>query len=298
MKAINRYTSQILLLIGCFILLSFVLLPLLNLGNKRVKGWHDGTLKVVNNDLVLDDTVVLCHFVPVVGGSIFMGYVDSLKWTHHDSTSSTVNEFNYRNNYVHSFLIGEIPVTVHLCLAVESGKLPLHNRLSMLSGLNPIQIFYKKDDVQSFIDTLNQKTGRTFRLPTNEEWEFAARGGMKSRGFKYSGSNQIRDVAWYNGNCKETHSVKKKMPNELGIYDMSGNMWECTSTPIYKTSPTLRMMHDWMDPNDENTPLLKKTLECLACRGGAWDSPEEECSLDYLPKRNFSEFCIRLVLEY
>ena len=70
-------------------------------------------------------------------------------------------------------------------------------------------------------------TGKNFRLPTEAEWEYAARGGNKSRGYKYSGSNNIEDVAWYNGNSGgETHPVRTRQANEIGIYDMSCNVWE------------------------------------------------------------------------
>lgn len=83
------------------------------------------------------------------------------------------------------------------------------------------------NDCQDFITKLNAKTGLKFRLPTEAEWEYAARGGNKSQGYKYSGNNDIELVAWYEGNSgKETHSVGTKQPNELGIYDMSGNVWE------------------------------------------------------------------------
>ena len=83
------------------------------------------------------------------------------------------------------------------------------------------------DDCQEFIRKLNSMTGQNFRLPTEAEWEFACRGGNNSRGYKYSGSNYIDNVAWYDGNSgKKTHPVATKSPNELGIYDMSGNVWE------------------------------------------------------------------------
>ena len=82
-------------------------------------------------------------------------------------------------------------------------------------------------DCQEFIRKLNSMTGQNFRLPTEAEWEFACRGGNNSRGYKYSGSNNLGSVAWYDGNSgNKTHPVGTKAPNELGIYDMSGNVWE------------------------------------------------------------------------
>ena len=83
------------------------------------------------------------------------------------------------------------------------------------------------DDCQVFITRLNELTGQNFRLPTEAEWEFAARGGNKTQGYRYAGSNTADDVAWYEDNSELlTHRVGTKAPNELGLYDMSGNVCE------------------------------------------------------------------------
>lgn len=95
-------------------------------------------------------------------------------------------------------------------------------------------------DCQEFIKKLNALTGKQFRLPTEAEWEYAARGGNKSRHTQYSGSDDIDSVAWYDG---KTHPVAKKTPNELGLYDMSGNVWEwcndCYGDDYYAKSPAV-----------------------------------------------------------
>ena len=101
------------------------------------------------------------------------------------------------------------------------------------------------NDVQVFIQKLNTFSGKKYRLPTEAEWEYAARGGNKSMKYKYSGSNDINAVAWYSANSgQKTHFVGTKAPNELGIYDMSGNIsewcsdWYGSYTNAAQTNPT------------------------------------------------------------
>lgn len=119
------------------------------------------------------------------------------------------------------YCMGETEVTQALWKAVM-GRNP-----SKWTGDNLPVENVSWNDVQKFIRKLNQKTGRNFRLPTEAEWEYAARGGSQSRGYQYSGSNTLDNVAWYDGNSgSQTHPVKTKQPNELGLYDMSGNVWE------------------------------------------------------------------------
>ena len=153
------------------------------------------------------------RMVYVQGGTFSMGSNDS--GAHDDE--QPVHSVTLSDYY-----IGETEVTQQLWCAVM-GSNPSHFTGNSQRPVERVSW----DDCQTFIRKLNELTGKNFRLPTEAEWEYAARGGNKSRGYKYSGSDTLTDVAWYDDNASSTtHPVKQKRSNELGLYDMSGNVWE------------------------------------------------------------------------
>ena len=127
----------------------------------------------------------------------------------------------HRVTLTNDFYIGKYEVTQKLWKAV------MRSNPSYFKGDDLPVEGVSWNDCQAFISELNAMTGKRFRLPTEAEWEYAARGGNKSRGYQYSGSNTLGDIAWYKGNSgSKTHVVGEKLSNELGIFDMSGNVWE------------------------------------------------------------------------
>ena len=142
----------------------------------------------------------------------------------------------------------------------------------------------------TFIAKLNNLTGKQFRLPTEAEWEFAARGGNASKGYKYSGSNDIDEVAWYSNNSRnKTHEVGMKLPNELGLYDMSGNVWE--------------WCNDWYDDYSSTSqinPTGPSSGSSRVNRGGSWLIPARGCRVSFrnntTPSNTITSMGLRLVL--
>ena len=159
---------------------------------------------------------VTFKMITVQGGTYTMGATSEQGSDAYDCEKPAHSET------VSNFMIGETEVTQELWQAVM-GSNPSYFTGDLQCPVEMVSW----DDCQTFISRLNQLTGQNFRLPTEAEWEYAARGGNKSNGYKYSGSNDVNAVAWYVENSSgRTHSVKTKQPNELGIYDMSGNVWE------------------------------------------------------------------------
>ena len=168
------------------------------------------------DNLILTVSDVTYKLVYVDGGTFTMGA------TREQGSDAESNEKPSHSVTLSSYHIGETEVTQALWQAVM-GSNP-----SEITGdsRRPVEMV-SWEDSQRFISRLNSLTGQHFRLPTEAQWEYAARGGSKSRGYKYSGSNDLGTVAWYEGNSSSTtHPVKTKSPNELGLYDMSGNVWE------------------------------------------------------------------------
>jgi formylglycine-generating enzyme required for sulfatase activity len=149
-----------------------------------------------------------------------------------------------------SFSIGKYEVTQSDWMAIM-GSNPSHYQENTERPVEQVSW----NDVQEFLRRLNAKLTAKYRLPTEEEWEFAARGGLESKGYRYSGSENPNDVAWYENNSGNTpHAVGSLKPNELGIYDMSGNIWEWCSD-FKKAYPC--------DP-------MGKTFESRVLRGGTF----------------------------
>ena len=213
------------------------------------------SITFVNKTTTYTVNGVSFKMLPVAGGTFQMGAQST------DPNGQNYDaEANSYENPVHqvtlsAFTIGETEVTQALWEAVM-GSNPSYFKDPVL----PVeQVSW--DDCQTFLTKLNQLTGKTFRLPTEAEWEYAARGGNESTGYKYSGSNTIGNVAWYydNGGSK-THAVGTKQANELGIYDMSGNVWEWCS--------------DWYDSygsSSQTNPTGAASGSYRVLRGGSWN---------------------------
>lgn len=216
-------------------------------GHEEAKNYID----IIAKYNQLDSTIknLINNMVYVDGGTFMMGSDDS---------DAYADEKPVHRETVGSFSIGKYEVTQKEWNAVM-GSNP-----SRFKGDNlPVECV-SWNDCQEFIRKLNSLTGRNFRLPTEAEWEYAARGGNRSNGYKYSGSNDINNVAWYDGNSGNmTHNIGTKAANELGLHDMSGNVWEWTSS---------RECSDYSQPRNSSH---------LVFRGGSWPDIARDCRVSY-----------------
>ena len=216
--------------------------------------------------------------VRVEAGTFTMGATAEMK--NPDDDEKPTHQVTLTNDYY----IGKYEVTQALWKAVM-GKNP-----SLFKGDNLPVEQVSWDDCQEFISKLNRITGKIFRLPTEAEWEYAARGGNKSRGYQYSGSNNLLDVAWCGDNSgSKTRAVGTKQPNELGIYDMSGNVDE--------------WCQDWKgaySSSSQVNPTGANSGSYRVCRGGSWGCIARICRSSYrycgTPVSRYTFLGLRLVL--
>ena len=238
---LKRLSIIPLLFIGLFFMLS-----------NSCKKDHNGSdpVKVIDPILKID-------MVFVQGGTFQMGsnYTQDF-----DSPIHTVT--------LSDFYMGKCEVTQAQWAAI------MDENYSYFRGDNQPVESISWNEIQEFLILLNSRTGKKYRLPTDAEWEYAARGGIKSKGFIFSGSNTLTDVAWYETNSGITHAVGTKLSNELGLYDMTGNVYE--------------WCNDWYDrfsTNAQTNPTGPSTGVVRINRGGGWSS---DPSNSRILRRNFN----------
>ncbi|MCD7935263.1 MAG: formylglycine-generating enzyme family protein [Tannerellaceae bacterium] len=250
--------------------LGFVLIVCYTTGcmqDKSGQEWIPGLPFTVNGEQF--------EMMVVEGGSFMMGC------TKEQGNDCNFNEKPVHEETVSTFYIGRYEVTQKLWNAVMGpGQSWSYN--SDCEDCPVERVSWK--DAQEFISKLNALTEKTFRLPTETEWEYAARGGNRSKGYKYSGSNKVDEVAWYienyekskYGNRGTTHPVGMKKPNELGIYDMSGNVWEwCDDWYTKEYEHDGKVIHQgW--PFKGDRVFFRRII-----RGGSWGGTAEGCRVSF-----------------
>lgn len=217
-----------------------------------------------NGNLIFNVNGVEFKMIKVEAGTFMMGAAANQLEDANEERELPVHQVTISNDYY----IAETPVTWELWGEV------MDEGYCEESEQEPIWAFGWYETYK-FIHRLNRITGKQFRLPTEAEWEFAARGGNKSKGYKYSGSDNVDEVAWYDGNSHDnrnpnpeanTHPVKLKKPNELGLYDMSGNM--------------LEQCHDGFaeySAEAQTDPVGNPDNELKVLRGGCHASSDKGC---------------------
>ena len=224
------------------------------------------------------------NMIQVQGGTFKMGAQNSDPKAPNYDPDAFPTESPVHSVTLSDYMIGETEVTQALWKEV------MGDNPSRWKGDNlPVECV-KWNDVTVFIQKLNKLTGKEFSLPTEAEWEYAARGGNKSQGYVFSGSNSINDIAWHSGNsANKTHEVKAKAPNELGLFDMSGNVWEWCQDQKGE-----------YDSKAQTNPTGPSTGSSFICRGGCWSNKQKQCRVSYRidnnPTRSNYKHGFRLVL--
>lgn len=234
-----------------------------------------------STEYLSDETITVNGVSFVMKG--VQGGVFTMGATSEQSGEAYSNEKPIHRVAISSFRIGQTEITQRLWQAVMGNSPSSYKG----DGNLPVECV-SWNDCQTFISRLNSMTGRHFRLPTEAEWEYAARGGNRSRGYKYAGSNNIGSVAWYTDNSgNATHDVGTKQPNELGLYDMSGNVGE--------------WCQDWYGSYSsfgQTNPQGASSNSERVYRGGGWLSSAGNCrvSIRYSLTPDYRSFNLGLRL--
>lgn len=218
------------------------------------------------------------NMIEVSGGTVTLGA------TREQEEDAFYDESPAHKVTLSPFYIGKHPVTQEEWVAVMGD-----NPSNFVGNNRPVDSvnWY---DCQKFISKLNEITNMQFRFPTEAEWEYAARGGKRSKGYRYSGGNLLGSVAWYENNSDgQTHEVGQKSPNELGIYDMSGNVWEWCQD--WKGDYLSELQTDPQGPEEGDEKVL---------RGGGWNREPRGCRVSYRgddkPELKYCSIGLRLVM--
>lgn len=217
--------------------------------NARDNSYSKGSgIDLRNRDLIFSVGGVSFCLKYVEGGTFIMGATDE------QAEYAEKGEFPTHSVTLHDYYLGETEVTQELWEEVMG-----YNPANTIGASLPIENI-SWNDCADFIRELNNRTGKTFRLPTEAEWEYAARGGIYSRQCVYSGSDNAEEVGWVKSNCDgSTHPVGTRNSNELGIYDMTGNVCE--------------WCQDWMsnyNSTDQVNPVGPNSGTARVGRGGGW----------------------------
>ena len=215
--------------------------------------------ETVQNEIPATIKELITSMVTIEGGTFSMGA------TPEQGSDAEDDDLPAHKVTLSSYSIGRYEVTQEQWEAVmgsnpsqfKGAKLPVEN--------------VSWDDCQEFISRLNKMTGKKFRLPTEAEWEYAARGGKSSNQCKFSGSNDLQAVGWnYDNSGSATHPVGQKNPNELGLYDMSGNVWEwCSDRKGHYTNAA------------QTNPKGPSLGDTRIYRGGGWADDAACCRVAY-----------------
>lgn len=225
--------------------------------------------------------------VLVEGGTFQMGA------TSEQSDEAEHDEWPVHEVILTPYYIAECEVTQSQWEAVMGTDIYDQLRVANGDGVSSVgdkqpMYFVNWYDAKEFCNKLSRMTGKLYVLPTEAQWEYAARGGKYSRGYKYSGSNYVDEAVWCRGNSSATRIVKSKAPNELGLYDMSGNVYE--------------WCNDWYgaySSEKQNNPEGASYSDTRILRGGSWFSKASSCRLAnryfYDPYRRNGNFGFRVV---